>query len=544
MTWGARSASGCVVCPEPPASEVGRDVLARGGNAADAAVGAAFAQAVTNPLECGIGGTALIHLYDAKSARTAIINAGVTIGSRPIPEDWADQTVGRAETVGPYLLRTKANQIGYGSIMTPGFVRGCWAVLEKFGSGRFSWRELIAPAIEYAKRGFTIYPHAAWVWRSRDMYPGSDLIDTLHATTEATRLFLKPDGSVYQEGDALRQPDLADTLERIATAGADDFYSGEIGEVIAADLAEHGAFVTAEDMRNYAAVDMAPLVARYRGVDIATTSSPATGPRLLQMLKILEHFDLVSLGHNSVDYVKTFARIQRASFADGGIMKGMDGHDASLLEERLLDPERALHWATRIKDGDPIRVQGGSVPPGTTHLVVVDGARNVVSFTHSVGELGGAGVVTEGLGFLYNGLLLGYNPVPGHPNSIAPGKRLGGGLPTIIFEQGRPYIAIGAPGGSRLLTSTAQVIVNLIDHRFDMSTAVTAPRLHSEQERVIILEPSFPRSTTEALTTAGETVRRSSYMSRVQAIRIGADGELEAAPDPRGGSVSFHVSDG
>jgi len=266
-------------------------------------------------------------------------------------------------------------------------------------------------------------------------------------------------------------------------------------------------------------------------------ASSGSGAQIVQMLLVLEHFDLGKLPHNCAEYVDTFARTQRATFADNVRLKCLDVEEARGVEQELLAPERAQYWAERIARGDRVVVRGGAVDPGTTHLTCVDEQRNIVCFTHSIGSLGGSGVITPGLGFLCNNFLGHFNPLPDHPDSIAPNKRGGGGAPTIVFKDGEPYIALGAPGGSRIITAVVQSLVNVMDYGMDLRTAVTAPRFHSEEQQLVFIEPAFPESTARALRAMGNDIRRSAYMSRVQAIRMREDtGELEAGADPRGGA--------
>ena len=527
-----------VVCPEPPAARVGREIFAAGGNAMDAAIATAFAQGVTNPLLCGLGGTGLLYYYDAVKRENVILDCSVTIGSVPVPESWASEFGGRAETIGRYILQSEANQVGYQSVMTPGFVRGCWVAFQRYGSGRLTWSDLLAPAVALARDGFEVYPYIAGFWRNAEDKPGyPSLMRKLHATPDATRFYLKPDGSVYGEGDRFTQPVLAETLERLAKAGGDDFYSGEIAATMADDFEKHAGLINRADLSNYRIRETVPLRGSYRGFDIASTPSSGSGAQIIQILQILEHFDLGRLGHNCAEYVDTFARIQRATFADNVRLKCLDVQEAQAVEQELIAPERAEYWAERITRGDRISVRGGAVDPGTTHLTCVDENRNIACFTHSIGSLGGAGVITPGLGFLCNNFLGHFNPLPGHADSIAPNKRGGGGAPTMVFENGEPYIAIGAPGGSRIFTAIVQSLVNVIDYGMDMRTAVTAPRFHSEEQQLVFIEPAFSEDTARTLRAIGNDVRRSAYMSRVQAIRLRGDtGELEAGADPRGGA--------
>lgn len=526
-----------VVCPEPPAAKVGEDVFAAGGNAIDVAVATAFAQAVTNPLLCGIGGTGIMHYYDAKQRQGLVLNFRVKIGSRPVPKSWAEEYVGRAETIGRHIIRSEANQVGHQSVMVPGFVRGCWVAFQRFGSGRFSWADLLTPAVDLAKKGFKVYPYIAAFARNREEKPGYPGVMTkLHATPDAARIYLKADGSPYEEGDLLVQSDLSQTIERLAKVGAEDFYTGEIAHAISTDFRRHNGFITAEDLRDFSVDEAQPLRGWYRGLEIASTPL-SSGAVIIQMLQTLEHFDLEKLGHNTPEYIDTFSRVQRAAFADNVRLKGLASEEVTPREQEMISPEHAAHWAGRIKSGDRIIVRGGAVDTGTTHLTCVDADRNVVTFTHSIGSLAGSGVITPGLGFPYNNFLGHFNPLPGRPDSIVPGKRLGGGPPTIVFKDGEPYIAIGAPGGSRILTAVAQTLVNAIDYGMDMKTAVSMPRFHSEEQQLVFLEPAFSEDTETALRAMGNDVQRSTYQARVQAIRVRADsGELEAGPDPRGGA--------
>jgi gamma-glutamyltranspeptidase/glutathione hydrolase len=531
-----------IVCPEPLAAAAGQQVFEAGGNAIDAAVAAAFVQGVTNPLLCGIGGTALIYYYDHVKRQRIAMNAEVAVGSRPVPASWETEYGGRAETIGRYILKREANQVGHQSIMTPGLVKGCWDAFRRYGSGKLSWAELLLPAIRAARDGFEVYPYIAAFWRpgvasdvtnARPGYP--DFQIKLNATPGARALYLKPDGDVYRTGDWFVQEDYGRTLQRLADAGGDDFYTGDIARVAARDFAEHDALVSAEDLRDYQVLDQQIVGASYRGYEVTSPAPPGSGTQTIQMLKILEHFDPGALGHNTVDYIDTFARIQRASFSDNVHLKGTSFEAATALAERIISEERTAYWAERIENGDRIVVRGGAVDPGTTHLTAIDRERNVVSFSHSIGSLAGSGVVTPGLGFLWNNFLGHFNPLPGQPDSIVAGRRLGGLLPVIVFKDGQPYIGVGAPGGSRIISAVTQSIINVIDFGMDMGEAVSVPRFHSEEGQLLFLEPAFSEDVAQALRERGNEIERSTYMSRVQAIRI-ADGQLEAGADPRGGA--------
>jgi gamma-glutamyltranspeptidase/glutathione hydrolase len=536
-----------IVCPEPLAAAIGESVYEAGGNAADAIVAAAFAQGVVNPMLCGIGGGGIMQVYDRETNSRVVLNCEVAIGSNPPPAEWVDQFQGRAETVGRFIISSEENQVGHRSVMLPGFVRGVWHLHQTYGSGKLSWSELIAPSIELARSGFEVYPYIAAFMTSetggdathdRPGYPNLDR--KIAASADGRRTHTKTGGNYYTTGDWLVQSDYASTLQRIAEAGADDFYAGDLGATIADDFERNGGLITREDLRNYAVEAHAPIPATYRGYEVSAPPLASTGPQLIELLNILEHFDLAAFGHNTAGYIDLFARIQRATFADTVRLRCTEFEYGMAIAAELTAPERAAYWANRIDGGDRIDVVAGSVKPGTTHVTAVDRDRNAITFTHSTGSIAGSGVMTPGLGFFYNNFLGQYNPVPGHPDSIAPGKRFGGGIPALFFKDGEPVLAIGAPGGSRIITSVCQAIINALDFGMDMTTAVSVPRFHSEEGQLLYLEPNISDSSAAELEALGNTIRRSSYMSRVQAIGIAPSGLVPGA-DPRGGAGVGHV---
>ncbi len=521
-----------VVCPEPPAAKAGQDIFAAGGNAIDAAVAVAFAQAVTNPLLCGLDGTGHLYYYEARTRRHVLLDFEGAIGSRPVPDSWRAGFGGRTETIGRYVVAGDPNQIGHQAVIVPGFVRGMWEAFRRFGSGRLSWRDILRPAQRLAEEGFEVFPYIAGFWRSTEERPAYPSLERkLRASPEAQRIFFRRDGRRYEEGDRFVQADLARTIARLAAAGGDDFYDGEIGRAIADDFEAHEGLLTRDDIRTFPVLEQQMARGAYRGHEVTS------GANIIEMLQILEHFELRRLGHNSPEYVDLSARAQRAAFADYARLKGLELKAAVAVEDELTSPQRARYWAERIRRGDRIAVEGGTVLSGTTHLTCVDSGRNAVGINHSIGSIGGSGTVTPGLGFIYNNFLGHFNPLPGRSDSIEPHKRLAGVIATIVFRDGAPYIAVGSPGGSRLYSSIQQAIVNVVDFQMDMRTAVTAPRFHSEERQLIFMEPQFPERTAAALREMGNEVQRSAYMARVQAILVRSDTRLlEAGPDPRGGA--------
>lgn len=534
---------GLVVAPEPLAAEAGAQALRQGGNAADAAVAAAFAQCVVNPLLCGIGGTAVGLARRGPDGPVRVVDAAVTTGSLPVPRDWVSGYTGRSETIGRYIVEGEGNQIGHASVMVPGFVRGAQHLFTHFGSGRVGWHDLLEPAARLAADGFAVYPYIAGAWGDTEDRPGYPaLARKMAATPECARNYLKPDGRPYREGDHLVQPDLAKTLRRIAEEGPEEFYEGETGRRIAEDFEIHGGLFTAEDLRAYRVLEYEPVAGTYRGYRVEAVPPPASGAQLIEMLQTAEAMRLADLAHNSPEYIDLMARLMTATFFEHASLKLDPPYTVTLgVLTQTLDPAHAGRLAGVLRQRKPDGPRSMVSNPGTTHVTVVDAEGTVVALTHSIGSLAGSGVVSPGLGILFNNFIGHFDPRPGRPDSIVQGKRGGGGCPAILFDGARLYIAIGAPGGSRINTAVFQTLLNAIDRGMPMAEAVAAPRFHSEEPDLIFLEPSFPEPVAEALRARGYKVQRSTYMSRVQAIQIEPDGRLAAGPDPRGGAGAVEV---
>ena len=468
--------AGMICAPEAFAVEIGADVLARGGNAVDAAVTCAFAQGVLDPHDSSIGGYLVVNVHRAADgpARSQMLDAPATAGSLASDGMWADEYLGPNPDNWGFFLRSRANELGYTSICTPGTVRGLAALLERWGTITFA--EAVEPAARLADEGFAVDNRVAAYWLAPAAYPEQTaLIDYIRSNPEASKIYLKPEGGPYLTGEVIRNPDYARTLRHLGAAGPEDFYTGSLATRIAADLAAHGSFVTADDLEAYRPRDVEPLVGTYRDVTISTTQAPHGGPTLLEILNIAEGWDLRGMGHNTAPYVLKLAAAMKAAFADrNGHLGDPDFVDVPL--EWLTSKQRAAEWRDRIDAGEEIRVPtlpGGS--PATTHVSVVDGRGTCVSLTHSLG--GSSGVISPGMGFMYNNSMINFHPLPGHPNSIAPGKgRTTGMAPTIVDRHGRPILVIGAPGGTRIITSIAQVLINVLDFGMSAQEAVLAAR--------------------------------------------------------------------
>jgi gamma-glutamyltranspeptidase/glutathione hydrolase len=533
-----------IVAAEPVAAEAGARVLMRGGNAVDAAVTCAFVQMVANPQMCGLGGYALatVHLAGDPAARTYLLDAPALAGARATPEMWQDLLIRPNPDGWGFFLKGKVNDAGYQSICTPGTVRGLAELLRRWGT--ISWAQALAPAAQTAEEGFMVDTHLASRWKTRSVYPeGCSLLDLVLMNDEARRIYLTPEGLPYDEGQRLRSPDYARTFRRLAERGPEDFYTGELAREMTADLAANGALVTAEDLAGYAVRDETPTTGSYRGYTVVSSQSPHGGPTLVEILNILEGYDLAALGHNSPEYIHTVAMAMKAAFADRGRFIG-DPAFVDVPLEQLTSKERAARWRDRIDAGLPIAADSlDPVGAGTTHVTVLDAAGNCVALTHSLGM--SSGVITPGLGFMYNNSMVNFDPLPGRRNSIAPGKGRSTGMsPTIVYKGDRPVLVLGASGASRIITGVLQVILNVLDFGMGVSEAVLAPRFDCQGERIVV-QNRIPEYVCERVRERHPVVRipqSHGAISLVQAAAIDeASGRLTGCADTGSSGMALLV---
>ena len=469
--------SGMVVAPQPLAVEAGARVLMAGGNAVDAAVTCAFVQGILSPHSCGVGGYVLLQMHRADGG-VAALDAPATAGAKVRPEMWESALIRPNPEGWGFFLQGKVNDLGYASICTPGTVKGLATILERWGT--IPWDQAVEPASCLAEEGFMVGSDLASTWQAKAAYAEAcSPIDYVRGNAEASRIYLKPDGQPYAAGETLRNPDYARTLRHLAAHGPADFYHGELASRMSRDLAANGSFVTAEDLASYAIRDMAPAEGTYRGYTIRSSPPPHGGPTLVAILNILEGYDLAAMGHNSPEYIYTVSMAMKAAFADRNPHLG-DPLFVDVPLAWMLSKERAAEWRRRIEAGEEI--DAAFVPPehpDTTHVTAVDGAGNCVALTHSLGS--SSGVITPGLGFMYNNSMVNFHPIASHANSIAPGKsRTTGMAPTVVTRGERPVLVLGAPGATRIITSNLQVILNVLDFGMSITDAVLAPRFDCE----------------------------------------------------------------
>ena len=525
-----------VVSSERRATEVGLDVLKSGGNAVDAAVATAFALAVTYPGAGNIGGGGFLVLH-TKDGRLTTFDFREKAPLAAAPTMFLDENG---------EVRDNANPGGILSAGVPGSVAGLELAHRKHG--RLPWPRLVQPAVRLAEAGFPVSRHFSTnlettYLRNFLRYPST------------ARAFLKPDGSVYKPGETWRQPDLAATLKRIQAEGAAGFYTGETARLIVEFMKKSGGLITAADLAKYEPVERPPLRGKYRDHDVFVMGPPSSGGVvLLEMLNILEGYDLSGLGRDSAPYFHLLTEAMRSAYLDRAIFLGDPDANPGMPVERLISKD----YAARLRSGIPpdkartSRVEDIEAPaeaPHTTHLSVVDEEGNAVSLTTTIESWYGSGIVVEGAGFLLNNEMGDFNPVPGktdergqigtRANQIAPGKRMLSSMcPAILARDGKPFLVIGCPGGRAIPNAVLQIILNVVDFRMDIAGAIARPRVHHQWlPDVTELEPgAVSEGPLGAYRAMGHKVRVDKSLTANDAMGILIDrraGRLYGAADPR-----------
>ncbi len=522
-----------IVAPQPEAVEAGAVILRQGGNAVDAAIACALVEGVVDPQMCGIAGFGSMQLLLPEKGVHTCIDFHGKAPAATRPEMWAELIEGETRDGFGFVLKGRVNDVGYQSITVPGSLKAYWEASQEFGE--LPWAELVAPAIAHAEAGFIVRPHVHFWWTEPAKMGRVATVDRLRATEAGRRIYFDADGALHGPGDRVRNPEMAGTLRRIADAGADIFYSGEIAEEIAADMEANGGLLSYEDLTNYRTTRLEPLWGDYRGYRIATNNPPGGGIMMLEILNILENFDLAGLGHNSAEYIRIVAEAMKRGTVDKDTHVG-DPAFFDVPVARLTDKGYASEVAAAIRRGERVEVPryggGGPESVNTTHLSVLDRDGNAVSMTHSLGMP--SGVITSGLGFMYNGCMGVFDPRPGHADSLAPGKsRFSAMCPSIVFKDDTPHLVIGAPGGTNINIGVMQVILNVIDFAMGITDAVVAPRF-SAISNAIDVSNRIPAYVTDVLAADGYEIVRSHLgytFAAVHAIRID-DGQPTGAADP------------
>jgi gamma-glutamyltranspeptidase/glutathione hydrolase len=530
---------GMVVAQEALAARIGARILEAGGNAVDAAVATGFALAVTYPRAGNLGGGGFMAVHLAKGARDITIDYRETAPAATTPTVFLDEK-GEAD---PKKSRESGLAIG-----VPGTVAGLTLAHAKYGSGKFTLAQLIAPAARLAREGIAIE---------------GDIADTIGAAHDlfarwpsSAKIFLKPDGSALAPGDILVQRDLADTLDAIAHEGPRAFYGSPIAEKIATAVREVGGLMTVEDLKSYRAVERKPVRSSYRGYTIISMPPPSSGGvHLIEMLNILEGFPLRKLGAGSLETLHLMIEAMKRAYADRAVYLG-DPDFVRVPVRGLTSKRYAAHLRAAIdreRATPSSDIRAGRLPregDNTTHFSVVDRFGNAVSNTYTLNLGYGLGLVAEGTGVLLNNELDDFAAKPGAANAYglvggganAPGPRkrpLSSMSPTIVLKGGKPLFVTGTPGGSRIITTVLQIILNTLDHRMSIAGAVAAPRIHHQWlPDEVLIEPGIAEQTLRALEKRGHTIKVALPPGSANSIMVTPQGFVGAADTRTRGALA------
>ncbi|GAB5467510.1 MAG: gamma-glutamyltransferase [Rhodospirillales bacterium] len=527
-------AKAMISTPQPEASETGVEILRRGGNAVDAAIATALVQGVVDPQMCGIAGFGSMQIYLPGKGVHGFIDFHGKTPAAARPDMWEDLIEGETRDGFGFILKGRVNDAGYQSITVPGSLKAYFEA--QTAHGVMDWADVVQPAIAQAEAGVTVRPHVHYFWTVEEGMGRVLVSERLAMTPSGRRIYFHPDGRLKRPGERLDNPDLARTLRLIAKEGAEVFYEGEIAQAIDADMKANGGLLSAEDLKTYTTNHVEPLRGRFRDYEVVSNNPPGGGIMLIEMLQTLEAFDLKALGHNSADYLRIVCEAMKRATSDKDNFVG-DPDFFDVPVARLTDPAYARELARQIEAGEIAHVErhggGYDESKNTTQISVADAEGNIVSMTHSLGMP--SGIVTEGLGFMYNGCMGVFDPRPGRAGSIAPGKaRFSSICPTIVFKAGEPYLVIGAPGGTQIAMGVLLATLNVLEFDMSIVEAIVAPRF-SATSNTIDVSNRIPRFVTRELEARGYHVARSheSYgFAAVHGLKRAADGTWSGAADP------------
>jgi gamma-glutamyltranspeptidase/glutathione hydrolase len=534
---GILAHNGMVVAQESLAAQIGVEILDRGGNAVDAAVAVGFAMAVTYPRAGNLGGGGFMVIHLAKDNRDIAIDYRETAPAAATPTMFLDAQ-GNPD---PKKSRDSGLAVG-----VPGTVAGLALAEEKYGSGKLSLADLIAPAINLAESGVPVEDDLA------DSLPQSQA--RLSRWSSTKNIFFNGDRPI-QEGERLIQLDLADTLRAVAKEGPEGFYKGDVADNIVRAVRGAGGIMTAQDLADYRAVERPVVRGTYRGYDIVSMPPPSSGGvHLIEMLNILEGYDLAKMGRGA-EALHLEIEAMRRAYADRAVYMG-DPDSVKMPIAALTSKGNAAQVragigakatpSAEVHAGKPADTEGRN----TTHFSVIDRDGNAVSNTYTLNFSYGLGLVADGTGVLLNNELDDFTAKPGTANAYGlvgyganlpgPGKRpLSSMTPTIVLKDGKPFLITGSPGGSRIITAVLQVIVNAIDFHMPIDKAVAAPRLHHQWEPdVVYVEPGFPDDALAGLKGRGYTLVATAPHTSANSIEVTPRGYVGAADTRTRGALA------
>jgi gamma-glutamyltranspeptidase/glutathione hydrolase len=518
----ATGRTGMVASATPLATEIGLEILRKGGNAVDAAVATAFALGVAEPAASGLGGGGfiLIRLADGKIG---------FIDYREMAPKAATPTM----YLGPDgKVIPNSTTVGHLAVGVPGTLAGLNMALTRYGT--MSLRQVMAPSIALAERGYAVPKTMAGLIK--------DNIEKLNRFPAAKAIYTK-DGLPYEEGDRIVLKDLAKSYRLIASGGLNVFYRGEIADAIAAEMRRGRGLITKEDLAAYQPKMREPVRSTYRGYEIISSPPPSSGgTHVIEALNILEGFNIAQSGFNTPQTLHLITEALKRSFADRAKfmadpdfvkvpVAGLTSKDYAATLRKTID----LTKATAVAPGDPVPYDK---PANTSHISVVDRNGNIVALTQTINFFFASGVIVPGYGIMLNDEMDDFVTTgPGSANSVQPGKRpLSSMAPTLVLKDGKPFLTIGTPGATRIISALPQILMNIIDHKMDIQSAIEAPRIHA-MTREIFLESRIPQDVRAALTALGHPLQvrgeMDLYFGGAQGIMIAPNGVLFGGADPR-----------
>jgi gamma-glutamyltranspeptidase/glutathione hydrolase len=541
-----RGQHGMVASNSEIASRVGVEIMQRGGNAVDAAIAVGLALEVVYPYAGNIGGGGFMMIRKKDGTATAI-------DYREIAPKAATHNIYLNKN-GELIKGEGGSILGYRAAGVPGTLAGFELALNKYGSGKLQWADLVRPARMLAQSGFQVpYSYV----RSIEAYKKD-----LSKYEDSKKIFLN-NGKMFAEGDRLVQPELAQTLDRIERLGAKEFYTGKTAELIAADMKAHNGLITLDDLKNYQAKERVPVRGTYRGYEIISMPPPSSGGAiLLEILNILEGYDLRGMGYNSSAKYQVVTEAMRRAFADRAEYMGdadfVDVPVKTLIDKKYAEKRRQTINLTSASSSAQIGHGEitGAESMETTNFTVVDDEGNVVTNTYTLNNGFGSAVTVKGAGFLLNDEMDDFAALPGKPNmfgliqgernSVQPGKRpLSAMTPTIVLRKdGTPWFAVGAAGGPRIISAVLQTIINVIDHDMGIQQALDAPRIHHQwMPDELVVEPyGISPDTRKVLESFGQKfAEKPVYIANATGIMIDDKGVRLGAVDSRGsgGAVGY-----
>lgn len=519
--------NGVVAAAKPEASQVGVDILKKGGNAVDAAVATGFALGVLEPNASGLGGGGFMIIRMAKTGKTVVIDFRETAPKYSTADMFKYDAEGNA-------VINQENTVGGKASGVPGEVAGLLTALEKYGT--MNRKQVMQPAIDLAEKGIPVTVNLAQIIK--------DEFDKISKYEATSSIYLK-DGLPYEVGDTIANPDLANTLKLIQKGGKDAFYKGELAKKIALEVQKQGGIITVDDLKNYKVEIREPVEGTYRGYKIISTPPASSGgTHVIELLNIMENFDLKAMGDNTTDTWHAWTEAMKLMFADRAKymadtafvkvpLKGLTDKEYAKELYKKIDMVKP---AETVEAGDPWKYESGS----TTSFSVMDKHGNMVTVTKSINYFFGSGVTVPGTGIIMNNHMDDFVLKPGSVNSIEPGKRpLSSMSPTLVLDpQGRPFMTLGSPGATRIITTVAQAISNVIDHGMDIQQAILAPRIFSMQSGTVKLEGRASINAYEGLKAKGHQIELKldydPYFGGVHAVLMDYNTKtLHGGADPR-----------